>query len=184
VTAIALSGRIGAGKSTVARELSSELGWPRASFGDFVRERADERGLGSDRDALQELGQELIEAHGFDDFVERVLAAAGIDPVAESFLIEGVRHVGALDALEQAVRGDVVLVYLETPGSERAERLMAREGSDSQIERWERHETERDVKTKLRDRADLVVRGTNSVAAAGAVKRFLAERDRNSGGAA
>jgi cytidylate kinase len=172
---VAISGRIGAGKSTVARELSSLLGWPEVSFGDYVRAQAKERGLGVERGVLQDLGQQLIEEHGFDDFLGKVLAEAGIDPAEQAFVIEGVRHVGALEALHRAVGAEVVLVYLEAPDEERTERLRAREGVDAPVETWERHETEMDVKGELPERADLVVRASDAASAADAIARFLDE---------
>jgi dephospho-CoA kinase len=181
VACVALTGRIGTGKSTVARELSSLLGWPEASFGDYVRARASERGLDTERGVLQELGQQLIEERGFDGFVEDVLADAGINPAAQPFVIEGVRHVAVLEALQRAAGAEVALVYLEASDEARAERLRAREGAHAPVETWEQHETERDVKAELPTRADLVLHEGDPVAAAEAIARFLDERTHQAG---
>src|SRR4051812_35017375 len=122
MTAIGISGRIGAGKSTVAQELAALLGWPEVSFGNHVRAAASERGLGTDRAVLQDLGQRLIDERGFDAFVADVLTAAAIDH-GQPFVIEGIRHVGALDALTRVCNGDILLAYLEAPAEDRARRL-------------------------------------------------------------
>jgi cytidylate kinase len=172
---VAISGRIGAGKSTVAGELSSRLGWPKASFGGYVRAQATARGLSNERGVLQELGQGLIDEYGFDAFVGKVLDDAGIDPAAP-FVIEGVRHVAVLEALQRATGPAPVLVYLEAPDDERAQRVRAREGTNAPVEMWERHETERDVTGELPARADLVLRASGAAVAAEAIAGFLAER--------
>ena len=71
---LCLAGRAAAGKSTLAEALVERLGWPSASFGDYVRAQARARSLGANRETLQDLGAQLIETYGWDGFCRRTLA--------------------------------------------------------------------------------------------------------------
>lgn len=175
MTPIAISGRIGSGKSTVAQELAALLGWPDASFGNYVRSVAEERGLKPDRPVLQDLGQELIDERGFDVFVTDVLAAAGIKP-NRPFVIEGIRHAAALEALKRVSDREILLAFLEAPDEERARRLRDRDSADAPLETWERHATELDVRTVLRDRADLIITAADAHEAAVRIAQLVQSR--------
>ncbi len=67
------SEKLGSGKSTFSEELANGLGWPRASFGDFLRNVAKSRDLEESREVLQELGESFIE-RGPNEFCRAVVA--------------------------------------------------------------------------------------------------------------
>src|SRR5207237_1082407 len=73
---MALSGRIGSGKTTVSTEVARRLGWVRTSFGDYVRSLARSRGLDDSRETLQPLGASVLN-EGVEPFCRAVLAQAG-----------------------------------------------------------------------------------------------------------
>ena len=100
--ALGVSGRIGSGKSTLARSLANRLGCPLASFGEYVRSVAKERGQNpTDRAVLQELGEELI-GRGWHEFCLAVLKMC--DYREGSVVVDGVRHKGAVTALADIVK--------------------------------------------------------------------------------
>lgn len=155
---IALSGRTKAGKSTIAQALAEQLGWPSASFGDYVRNEARRAGRPDDRETLQELGAELIVRLGWDEFCRRTLAHGGIEHGPTPCVVEGVRHLDALQGLRQVVQPlPVYLVHLDVVDEERDRRLASEGVSAERGAAWERHSTERDVAEALPDRADLRV---------------------------
>lgn len=155
---IALSGRTKAGKSTIAYALAEQLGWSSASFGDYVRDQARRANQPEDREALQELGAELIARLGWDEFCRRTLAHAGIEEPSTPCIVEGVRHLDALDALRRVFEPfPVYLVHLDVANEERDRRLASEGVSAERGAAWERHSTERDVAQALPDRADLRV---------------------------
>jgi len=161
---LAISGRIGAGKSSLAAELHKLLGWPRASFGEFVRAEANRRQLVESRENLQDLGAELITTLGWPEFCARTLAAVGLGANSVPCVVEGVRHVDALTALRDFFAPvPVYLVHVEVPDEQRAQR-MASEGIDSrQAEGWAQHSTERDVAHALPAAADVRVATAGTV---------------------
>jgi chloramphenicol 3-O-phosphotransferase len=155
---IALSGRTKAGKSTIAHALAERLGWPWASFGEYVRAEARRTGRPDDRETLQELGAGLITSLGYEEFCRRALAHAGLDGDSVPCIVEGVRHLDVLGSLRNSFDPfPVYLVHVEVADEERDRRLSA-EGIDRERgAAWEQHSTERDVAAALPASADLAV---------------------------
>jgi cytidylate kinase len=163
---LGLSGRIAAGKSTITSALAEALAWPTASFGAFVRAQAAHRDLPADRDTLQAVGEELIGALGWPEFCECTLAHAGLTTVSVPCIVEGIRHVPALETLRAMFERPVYLVYLEASEAERTRRLQREGVSSEQAMTWSEHSTEHDVRDALPALADLSVtaEGTSDAA--------------------
>lgn len=123
--AVGVSGRIGSGKTTLALGLAAQLRCRYASFGDYVRYVALERGLdGSQRSVLQAVGDELI-ATGWSPFCRAVLDFAGY--VTGPVVVDGVRHVEAIHVLTELVYPlSFRLVAVDAESVARAERLESR----------------------------------------------------------
>jgi dephospho-CoA kinase len=97
---VAISGPIGAGKTTVTALLAGQLGWPRTAYGDVVRSAAAARGLPARRDILQHIGAELT--RDWPVFTRAVLDRAGWRP-GQPLILDGLRHVMAAEALRHVV---------------------------------------------------------------------------------
>ncbi len=111
---VAISGPIGAGKTTVATLLAERLSWPRAAYSDLIRSVATSRGLTHDRATLQQIGTELI-ATGWDTFTRQVLGQAAWTP-GETLIIDGLRHCDAATSLATAVVPlPTIVIYLDVP---------------------------------------------------------------------
>ena len=156
-TIVAFAGRIGAGKSSVAKALADHLGWKLASFGAYVRTVASSRGLSLSRETLQAIGEEL-EAADATALCRAVLDAASWKP-EEPLVIEGIRHVRVLEILKTiVVPHHLVFVYLEADEERRRSRLRDRgSGEADRLDAVEAHPTEKDVLTNLPKLADLVL---------------------------
>jgi hypothetical protein len=143
--------------------LAEKLKCARASFGDYVRAVAGDRGLEPHRDNLQAVGLELIES-GWEPFCRAVLAHSTWQP-GQSLVVDGVRHVEAVRQLRSLVApSTVVLVYLRIDEELRRGRLSSREGqSGAAGETHDTHPTEDEVKTALPRLADLVLDGARPV---------------------
>lgn len=149
--AIVLAGQSTAGKTTVALELQNLAGLPRVAFGDYVRKVAAERGISSDRKALQDLGLELLQQP--QAFCEAVLAQAGDWKKLQLLIIEGVRHVAILEILKELYFPDrIFLAYLDAP----KELLFSRRTALGEAPDLDRHTVESDIE-KLRLKADIVI---------------------------
>jgi dephospho-CoA kinase len=157
---LAFAGRIASGKSTLSTSVAQVLGWPRVSFGDYVRQVARHRGLEESRTVLQELGAALI-AQGWEAFCRTVLGQVAWEP-GQPLIIDGIRHAEALMVLRQLVTpSELRLVFITVNEPTRTARLRQRESPDGEtLQRIEEHTTEAQVGTVLPDIADFLVDGT------------------------
>jgi dephospho-CoA kinase len=155
LTILGVSGAIGAGKSSLAAEVASQANAERVSFGDFVRETAAERGIPDDRETLQDLGANLLDEWGADEFTARVVGdRTGI------VIVDGVRHVVVDDSLRK-LADHYLLVFVDVDDDVRRQRLDERDEDAANIEQVDSHSTEQDL-PQLRARADVVVDSTGS----------------------
>jgi adenylate kinase family enzyme len=159
--ALGIAGRIGSGKTSLAVVLAERLNCPRASFGDYVRSVATERGLdGSQRDVLQEVGDDLIAA-GWDAFCTAVLRSAGYS--GGSVVVDGIRHSDAARGMRDIVAPvQWRLVAVESAEAARRSRLAARGVDQTGTTRADAHPNEGEV-TSVMASADLVVSSDSTV---------------------
>jgi dephospho-CoA kinase len=160
---LAFSGRIASGKTTVSLEISRQLGWKRASFGDFVRKEAYRRGFdNTSRKTLQEIGNELIE-RGWTAFCLSVLGEAQWE-AGEGLVIDGIRHLEGLEAIREIVSPlKLFLLFISVNSEIREHRLSKKSIGKGQIAAIEEHSTESQVRGHLKDHADLIIDGATPI---------------------
>lgn len=152
---VALAGRIASGKSAVSRAVAKHYSVPRVSFGDAVRAEARRRGLGDSRTVLQDLGDELI-AEGWEAFCNLVVGQVMWDG-RSSLVVDGVRHLGALEELRRLVgTSRLLLVFVETPWERRLEWLAERGVTGAEAIEADRHPNEGELEAVMAQ-ADVVV---------------------------
>jgi dephospho-CoA kinase len=153
----AFSGKIGSGKTAVSKLFASRMGARWNSFGNTVKRIAEDRHVTPDREALQNLGAELVSICP-DAFCRRVINEA--NPKHGSFLvIDGVRHAAILERLKVILHPTpVVSIFVEVHEPVRLERIRRRGVPGLQeLKVFESHSTEIQVMTSLRKSADLCV---------------------------
>lgn len=160
---LAFAGSVASGKSTISTAVATVLGWPRVSFGDYVRSEARHRGLGESREVLQNLGVSLIE-EGWEPFCRAVLAQTIWCP-GQSLVIDGIRHAEAVRTLQRLVApSKLLLVFIVTNESVRKDRLHERNVIDhNELQQIESHSTESQVRIALPEMADLTMDGTKPI---------------------
>lgn len=160
---IGFAGKIASGKSTISAEVAKALGWPRASFGDYLRIFAKSSGLGESREVLQEIGASLV-AKDVEGFCRAVLThyqwSAG-----EPLIVDGIRHAEVVDALRRLVAPlELRLVYIDVDEEARRARLRQDDGDlPEKLQMVERHSTEEQVKNRVPALADLRLPGDKPV---------------------
>jgi dephospho-CoA kinase len=156
---LGFAGKVGSGKSTVSARVAEALAWPRASFGDYLREVARSKGLDGSREVLQELGASLVQS-GPDEFCRALLTHCGWS-AGEPLVVDGIRHEEVANALRRLVAPlELRLIFMETDDRLRHERLRERDSATSEkLERIESHSTEQQAKERLAGVADLCLQG-------------------------
>ena len=170
--AVAIAGRIGSGKTTLASILADRLQCPVASFGSYVRSVALQRGLDpADRSALQDLGEELI-GEGWHSFCRSVLNHGGY--VSGAVVVDGIRHVAAITTIRELVTPTPCrLVAVSVRDESRTERLRPRGVTPEAVQAADAHVGESEVNQVIED-AEFVVDEKDPTEAADAVLRWLA----------
>lgn len=159
---VGLSGQFGSGKSSLAAILAERTSWKRAAFGDYLRHIATERGSGTDRASLQQLGEEQI-ALGWEAFCVSVLDHFDWKP-GVGLIVDGLRHVDAITTLNRLLYPQTVFhIHLAADHALRLKRITSRDGGQAVGRDYEFHSTEADVTNVLPKAAHLVLDAARSV---------------------
>ena len=158
---IALSGRRGAGKSAIGQALADKLGWPLASFGDYIRSVARASGRAQNDTVLQQIGGDLV-AQDVAGLVTAVLDTQEW-VTGRAIVIDGIRHVEVLDFLRKHVQPlKLHLVHVEIEEDVRLKRL--EDQKSPTVREVDEHSTEQDAREQLPNRATLVIDGAKEPA--------------------
>lgn len=158
---VAIAGRIGSGKTTLSKDLAAALACPRATFGDYVRQKVQERGQPPTRENLQVIGTELL-LQDPDYFCESVVSMSGWKP-GHDLVIDGLRHLRTIPIIRRITTpAGWKIVYVWVPEQVRLTRLSDRgEGDAQNVARIESHSSEQELQS-IADMADVAVRGDES----------------------
>jgi uridine kinase len=153
---VAIDGRAGSGKTTLAEELAAELSAPMVSL-EYLYDGWDglERGIGLlITEVLEPLSKgQTAYVPRYDWIRETWDEPAPLDP-PETLIVEGV---GA--GARPAAKYESVLVWLETPSSVRKKRALNRDGETfaPYWDQWAAQETAMLARERTRERADIVI---------------------------
>jgi dephospho-CoA kinase len=168
MTVLGTVGLPGSGKGEAAA-VAREAGIPVVTMGDVIREACRDRGLdpaehhGSVARALREEEGEAAIAERSLPHIEDARAASG------TVLVDGLRSPAEVARFEEVFGDDFVLVSIEAPFEERAERLADRDRDDSDVDREAlRAREERELgfgMGEVMDHADVTIDNTGSLSA-------------------
>lgn len=154
---LGFSGKIGTGKTAISECVAQQLGFPRVSFGNYVRSIAQRRGLENSREILQDIGESLVE-NDCRQFCWSVLNQVDWIP-GQNLVVDGIRHLKVLNEIRKIVLpSELSLIYVQVDEAIRFSRLKNKPSDDlDYLAQIEKHSTEEQVKKLLLERADLVV---------------------------
>lgn len=151
---IAISGQIKTGKTTLAKALGAELPAQTASFGGYLRASL----ATSERSILATEGQRRVETDP-GGFTRDVLAASGW-VAGQPLIVDGIRHHAIFEVLARLVAPQsCTLVFLDLADDALTAR---RRASGVTSPGLDNHPTERDVRGRLREAADLILDATKT----------------------
>jgi adenylosuccinate synthase len=156
---VILSGQIGTGKTTLAKNLESEFGFWHVKTKEFLKARSQELQL--ERAALQSLGEKLDRRTAGTWVVEDLEKLARQSPSSQPIVLDSVRHPGQIDSIRSAYGRKVIHIHLEADMAELEIRYQQRIGTDikelSSYKLAHQNRTERMV-NRLSKLADVVIR--------------------------
>jgi len=132
VRIIAISGPVGAGKSTLAKDLALRFRLAHIRTQDLMRDAANDRSASIEptRRAMQDYGEALdreTDGRWVAEGVAKLIAGGYVEgPIV---IVDSVRLIEQVDRLRDAFPGRVTHVYLEAPRAVLAERYSLRENS-------------------------------------------------------
>ncbi|MCI0542073.1 MAG: adenylosuccinate synthetase [Verrucomicrobiales bacterium] len=155
---VILSGKIGTGKTTLARNLESEFKFRHIRTRDFLKARSQEPQF--DRAALQAFGERRDRKTGGTWVVEEFAKVFRLMPES-AFVLDSVRHPGQLNALREAYGRKIIHIHLEADIAELEARYAKRQSTDikelSSYALAQQNKTEQKV-NRLAKLADVVIR--------------------------
>lgn len=156
-TKIYVAGKICSGKSTLARNISTYTGFPLASFGGILRKYTTNANLPTTREALQNLGQNLIDQLGYEGFLKWIINHSSDIQWNSALVLDGLRHEAIYKRLVEMFPANI-LVYCICDQETQLARVMDRDKIDRcGAERIISHETERHIE-ELEPLAHLIFR--------------------------
>ncbi|MCU6603931.1 AAA family ATPase [Peribacillus frigoritolerans] len=155
---IGFGGKIGSGKTTIAQTICLEFNYKYASFGDYVRKIAINKGLDiKNRENLQKVGNLLIDG-GVEKFCRNVLDSVKWNP-GETLVIEGIRHKEVLHCLKDLTYKDrFIFVLITLDDDVRKKRIKNLDKEEfHKLDFLEKDRTEMEIQKDLQSCADIVV---------------------------
>jgi dephospho-CoA kinase len=156
--AIAIIGRISSGKSTFAMELSNHYNITIASFGSYLKNYCENKGLKTDRETLQNIGEDFINNKPIS-LLWNVVTFSRQN--SNDFIFEGVRHLMILEELKKSSK-KYFSVFIDADHDTRFERYLERnKDSDKnktleQFNYSDNHPVELEIES-LKNECDLIV---------------------------
>jgi adenylosuccinate synthase len=156
---IILSGRIGAGKTTLAENLQNGFGFWQIKTKDFLKARSQDLQL--ERSALQTLGEKLDSKTNGSWVLEDLEKLIREQVNGKAIVLDAVRHPGQITAIREAYGRKVIHIHLEAAIEELGARYRNRLESDikelASYDLAQRNRTERTLVDRLKDLADVVI---------------------------
>jgi dephospho-CoA kinase/NTP pyrophosphatase (non-canonical NTP hydrolase) len=151
---IALAGKVGVGKTTIATFLGEQFGFVHLRSRDVLTKMLQDQGRPVNDAALQDLGAKIVEERGRQAVTELLLDQSRAD---QSCVIDSVRFVGEVDYLRSRFGASLKVVFLSAPEELRRRRFLdrraGRDATDVGLTQRSSHEVEGDV-PNLIDAAD------------------------------
>jgi len=155
---IGLAGRIGSGKTTIARYLASKYGFESLSYSGYLKAILERKKMPITPRTLQEAANELWAKKGYNGVTRLLLEGATLD---RNYSIDGIRRSEAVKYLKQIFANNFYLIFRDKPIKIRHQLYNARLVSDDWVTfdtflEIDAQETERHIDI-LKDAANFIV---------------------------
>ncbi|MDD5363535.1 MAG: ATP-binding protein [Ignavibacteria bacterium] len=148
---ITISGKIGSGKSTIAKEISENFNIPIYSFGEYLKYYCLSKNLSTDRRILQNIGEKFIK-HNPQKFLFDVINYFDSENSKDIFILDGLRHSILFETFNK-LNLSVLSIYLDIDENTRYNRFLSRNKEGDTIKTKEKfneidnHFVEKDIES-------------------------------------
>jgi len=159
MTTIGIIGKICAGKSTIAKEISERFRIPIISFGSFLIDYSKKNNLPTDRNSLQNLGNHFIQQDA-GRFLKNVISTQS--EIKGLMIIEGIRHLSIYNEIER-ISEKCIFIFIDTSIEIRYVRYCDRlKESDKKVDLSEfyvidNHNVEKEIDS-LKDKCQFIIK--------------------------
>lgn len=154
---IGISGKIGSGKSTIAKDIQTKYGFRRLSTSDLLKSILESKDIEPTREKLQDIGDIMIKTVGGSGFMALMLVYLP----AENYLIDSIRHREALQYMKNKFRGDFVNIFVDAPENIRYSRTEEQYESFEYFKKIDSANSEIEIES-LKTNSDFVVSNDTS----------------------
>lgn len=166
---VCIAGKIACGKSTITEAIARHTSFPRISFGNILRKYSKEQNLPQTREALQDLGQKILDEYGYGGFLEWTIEHSPNINWNGPLLIDGLRHLAVYECILEMFPS-TILVYCNCNVQTQINRIVARDKiTKEEALKIISHPTEKYIQD-IKPYADIIYQSGSNVS--GAIRQF------------
>ena len=139
---IGLAGLSAAGKTTIGNYLSFHFGFRYARYSLLLKQLLDEMKPRRKNANLQDFGLEIHRSMGPEGLTKRLIRTLAEN---ENWVVDGLRHVGDFETLNEHFKGEFHLIYVEASEKQRQKRIKSDPLSDFRSPHIDDHEVDKDI---------------------------------------
>jgi dephospho-CoA kinase len=154
---IGITGKIGSGKSRIAKHIETKYGYHRLSTSDLLKSILKSKDIEQSRENLQDIGDNVIKMIGGSGF----MAIMFVYLPQGNYQIDSIRHLEALQYMKKKYGHDFVNIFVDTTEVTRYSRTEMRYESFEHFKKIDSANTEKEIEL-IKSQSDFIINNENS----------------------
>jgi len=154
---IGITGKIGSGKSRIAKHIETKYGFRRLSTSDLLKSILKSKNIEPSRENLQDIGDNVIRTIGGSGFMAIML----VNLPSENYQIDSIRHLDALHYMKKKYGPDFVNIFVDTTENTRYSRTEKQYENFEYFKKIDSANTEKEIEL-IKSQSDFIINNENS----------------------